>query len=272
MSGIPSLPYVVLKCHKPLLTSEILAQGHDSPDNAYQTNHTGALGSTVGSPTDPQTHTRTIHPKIHYIFDNDPLEAEILENVPKSRCITLDLDPKSGVVTNVESFLTGLQVMDVKLVSSSSTALSTSTPSSTVFSPSANAIEEATDAKGTTKDNSPSSFELGSKDLARAKVTASSSSIDKTGLGKSDEGVGTSSPSKSWTLMIDAVEVDDRNHESESELLEHSMISSMDTDLVPQDYISHCDALLQSFSARNALVQKVLQFSNSSQPQAPAES
>lgn len=37
---------------------------------------------------------------------------------------------------------------------------------------------------------------------------------------------------------------------SESELLEHSMISSMDTDLIPQDYISHCDALLQSFSAR----------------------
>ena len=39
---------------------------------------------------------------------------------------------------------------------------------------------------------------------------------------------------------------------SESELLEHSMISSMDTDLIPQDYISHCDALLQSFSARYA--------------------
>lgn len=225
MSGTPSLPYVVLKCHKPLLTSEILAQGHVPLDIAHQANHTGALGSTVGSPTDPQTHIRTIHPKIHYIFDNDPLEAEILEKVPKSRCITLDLDPKSGVVTNVESFLTGLQVMDVKLVSSSSAALSTSTPSSAVFPPSAIAIEEATDAKGTakgtTKASPPSSFELGSKDLVRAKVTASTSSIDKAGLGKSDEGVGTSSPGKNWTLMIDAVEVDDRNHER----YEHGSIS-----------------------------------------------
>ncbi|KAF9330854.1 cell division cycle- protein [Podila minutissima] len=249
MSGIPSLPYVVLKCHKPLLTSDILAQGHDSPDNAHQIKHT-STGPTAGSPTDPQTavHTRTIHPTIHYIFDNDPLEATILENVPKSRCITLDLDPKTGMVTNVESFLTGLQVMDVKLISLSST-LSTSTPSSTVFSPSANAIEEATGGRETTKAGSPSSVESGSKDLARAKVTASSSSTDK-GLGKIDEGVGTSSSGKNWTLTIDAVEVDDSNHESESELLEHSMISSMDTDLIPQDYISHCDALLQSFSAR----------------------
>lgn len=32
------------------------------------------------------------------------------------------------------------------------------------------------------------------------------------------------------------------------------MISSMDTDLIPQDYISHCDALLQSFNARYAIL------------------
>lgn len=211
MSGIPSLPYVVLKCHKPLLASDILSQSHDSPDNAHQTRHT-STGSAVGSPNlQTAVHTRTIHPMIHYIFDNDPLEAAILENVPKSRCITLDLDPKSGMVTNVESFLTELQVMEVKLVSTSS-AVSTSTPSSDIFSPSVNAIEEATDGRGTTKAGSPSYIESGSKDLARTKVTASSSSIDK-GLGKSDEGVGTASPSKNWTLMIDAVEVDDRNHE-----------------------------------------------------------
>ena len=37
---------------------------------------------------------------------------------------------------------------------------------------------------------------------------------------------------------------------SGSELLEGSIISSLDTDMMPEDYLTHCEALLKSFNAR----------------------
>ncbi|KAF8943966.1 hypothetical protein BGZ47_004809 [Haplosporangium gracile] len=68
--------------------------------------------------TSPSVQTRILHPQVHYIFENDPLETEILESIPKSQCITMDFDPRSGVIKNVESYLTQLQVIDVRLVQS----------------------------------------------------------------------------------------------------------------------------------------------------------
>ncbi|KAF9106722.1 hypothetical protein BGX27_009050 [Mortierella sp. AM989] len=67
---------------------------------------------------------------------------------------------------------------------------------------------------------------------------------------------------KDWTLVIEAVEVEERDPDSDSEILDQSMASSLDTDLMHEDYLPHCDALLKSFSARNLLVQKVIDYAS----------
>lgn len=67
---------------------------------------------------------------------------------------------------------------------------------------------------------------------------------------------------KDWGIVIEAVEAEEKTMETDSELLEQSMISSLDTDALPQDSLSYCEALLKSFSARNLLVKKVIDYND----------
>ncbi|KAF9958829.1 hypothetical protein BGZ72_010811 [Mortierella alpina] len=68
---------------------------------------------------------------------------------------------------------------------------------------------------------------------------------------------------KDWTLVINAVEVDGKELDSESELLEQSMLSSFDTDMGTEDSLAYSDALLKSFQTRNMLVRKVIDYTTS---------
>ncbi|KAG0340443.1 hypothetical protein BG004_006406, partial [Podila humilis] len=209
MSSIPSLPYVVLNCHKPLHASEILAEEHDSTmrEHSHQTRNESMAISAEGLTS---VRSRIVHPQIHYIFENDPLETELLESVPKSRCITLDLDPKTGVVSNVESFLTGLQVMDVKLVSTLSSA-----PSTSLFSPKQGTNDDAIGSAdiGQAGASSPPAYVDSTPQTDLGKVSTSNSSLEKPKTSSTEKDGGAGSSSRSWTLMIDAIEADDRNHE-----------------------------------------------------------
>ncbi|KAI1319206.1 hypothetical protein EDD11_004600 [Mortierella claussenii] len=393
MAAVPTLPFVLLKVHKPSSTSEILAADAAAAAAAASSSSTPATTGAPRSSTSylshsprPKTHpadveaaplspasgggtgallsldtsrttsgvsqtfpplgatsattapvapqlpsssiqSRTIHPQVHYIFENDPLESEILESIPKSRCITLDLDPKTGTIKNVESFLTSLQVMDVKLepfqitpgdgssgggggggVSNKPTAtVMSSFSSASTHSLGRNAVGgsnnslnntsriavQAMDA-GRVVDNSsvPALVALRRTHSSGASSVQSSMTISATRMARqpSDKSLvnhasgtaaaaaaaaaatadndsnhtdGTNSVgAKDWTLVIEAVEADDKDFESDSELLEQSMISSLDTDMMPDDYLSHCDALLKSFSARNHLVSKVIDYTS----------
>ncbi|OAQ36613.1 hypothetical protein K457DRAFT_131812 [Linnemannia elongata AG-77] len=299
------------------------------------------LSFPTNTPMSTTVQTRTLHPQVHYIFENDPLETEILESIPKSQCITMDFDPRSGVIKNVESYLTQLQVMDVRLVQSfgqevqqgqvqgvtlggSSSSLSPPFASATgtgvgtgggagteavSSSSSASSLKATTTTsgggggRGPADDNrthsitsppqpnpstsSPSSSSSGAPTsggtlLARTNSLSSSTlqSSFKTSRRSPDKGTrgdtsvsddkssssatttATTMATKDWTLVIDAVELDRRDQESDSQLLEQSMVSSLDTDSIPEDYILHCDALMKSFSARNLLLRKVIDYAN----------
>ncbi|KAG0070678.1 hypothetical protein BGZ90_012550 [Linnemannia elongata] len=296
---------------------------------------------STNTPMSTTVQTRTLHPQVHYIFENDPLETEILESIPKSQCITMNFDPRSGVIKNVESYLTQLQVMDVRLVQSfgqevqqgqvqgvtlggSSSSLSPPSASATgtgvgtgggagteavSSSSSASSLKATTTTsgggggRGPADDNrthsitsppqpnpstsSPSSSSSGAPTsggtlLARTNSLSSSTlqSSFKTSRRSTDKGTrgdtsvsddkssssatttATTMATKDWTLVIDAVELDRRDQESDSQLLEQSMVSSLDTDSIPEDYILHCDALMKSFSARNLLLRKVIDYAN----------
>ncbi|KAG0304074.1 hypothetical protein BGZ98_005951 [Dissophora globulifera] len=232
--------------------------------------------------------TRTLHPQVHYIFENDPLENEILESIPKSRCITLDLDPRSGVIKNVESFLTNLQVMDVKLVPFQA-ALTTPSLSSSINSlttaanPQQQQLDDgnkntgfSTQALGKAGLSGPSSLQnsISTSTAKMSRLPSDRNLTNQSGDGDSqsiksvkndDKAAAASTPTnvsgaKDWTLVIEAVEIDEGDQESDSELLEQSLISSLSTDMAPEEYLPHCDALLKSFTARNLLVQKVIDF------------
>ncbi|KAF9149048.1 hypothetical protein BG015_009186 [Linnemannia schmuckeri] len=189
--------------------------------------------------------TRTLHPHIHYIFESDPLETEILESIPKSQCITMDFDPRSGVVKNVESYLTQLQVMDVRLVQSfgqeGQGALGG--PSSSLSPPSAS-------ASGTGMGTGSGGVDAG---VGAVSTSSSASSLKATTTTTTGTGGGATTAtvaSKDWTLVIDAVELDRRDQES------------LDTDSIPEDYLLHCEAIMKSFSARNLLLRKVIDYAN----------
>ncbi|KAF9345628.1 hypothetical protein BGX26_002932 [Mortierella sp. AD094] len=228
------------------------------------------------------TQTRTIHPQVHYIFEDDPLESEILESIPKSRYITLDLDPRTGTIKNVESFLTNLQVMDVKLVPFQS-ALTTSSSTSSLNpltinvsgSGNINAIQiNDSDNSGSAGNLNPALGRVGSSGPSSLQSSMTvGGRLSERGLANQSGGGGESikndermptTPNaagpKDWTLVIEAVEVEEKEQDSDSELLDQSMISSLDTDTTPEDYLSHCDALLKSFNTRNLLVQKVIDY------------
>ncbi|KAF9998955.1 hypothetical protein BGZ79_007388 [Entomortierella chlamydospora] len=343
MAAVPTLPFVVLKAHKPCSASDIL----DAAAAAQSSNFSPSQGLTQASrsastdaaqppplstvvamngaptPISPSisrtesmnhipsmqrlrsdsntlrdsatasgslalaTKTRTIHPQVHYIFEDDPLESEILESIPKSRYITLDLDPRTGTIKNVESFLTNLQVMDVKLMPFQS-ALTTSSSTSSL-NPFTINVSGSGNINGVQTNDSESSGSAGNLNPASGKVGSSGPSslqssmtvstskmggrlserglANQSGAGgesvKNDERTSTAPNtvgSKDWTLVIDAVEVEEKDQDSDSELLDQSMISSLDTDALPDDYLSHCDALLKSFTTRNLLVQKVIDY------------
>ncbi|KAI7819184.1 hypothetical protein BC939DRAFT_461019 [Gamsiella multidivaricata] len=230
--------------------------------------------------------TRTLHPQVHYIFENDPLETEILESIPKSRCITLDLDPRSGSIKNVESFLMDLQVMDVKLVpfqaalatttistttiattsttTASSSSSSLNSPNTTLTTNNNNNNNNALIQQLTKNDGQSNPTPLGRPGHHRTDSSGASSlqssSIVTNPISTPGTGPGTVLGAKDWTLVIEAVEVDERDQDSDSELLDQSTVSSLDTDIMPDDYLSHCDALLKSFSARNFLIHKVIDY------------
>ncbi|KAK3838294.1 MAG: hypothetical protein JOS17DRAFT_729585 [Linnemannia elongata] len=321
-----------------------------TPTTATTATATSTSSGLPSAPTDlsfptntfiPATvQARTLHPQVHYIFENDPLETEILESVPKSQCITMDFDPRSGVIKNVESYLTQLQVMDVRLVQSfglegqqgqvqggtlggSSSSLSppfapasgpgTGTGSGTgagavSSSSSASSLKATPTASGggggLADDNRPHSITsppqqhpsasspsssssgaptVGGTLLARNNSLNSSTlqSSFKTSRRSTDKGnrgdasvsddkssssvtttTATTMATKDWTLVIDAVELDRKDQESDSQLLEQSMVSSLDTDSIPEDYLLHCEALMKSFSARNTLLRKVIDYAN----------
>ncbi|KAF9914538.1 hypothetical protein BX616_008099 [Lobosporangium transversale] len=424
MTAVPTLPFVLLKAHKPYSTSDIVAlnaaaatsapltsatmtatgrsssshslmdsrpvlrsasttDARASPGLGIEAAPTSSISSSTApatvKATDPSTdsnpisslssviQTRAIHPQVHYIFEDDPLESDILESIPKSRSITLDLDPKSGTISNVESFMTHLQIMDIKLVplqttltNATTTVMTTTTNAATSASsaslnslgviPSAGntdtgsegshnniahtqvfAMTDTTSSINNTNNGSPlaaaaaaalyrtdsygassnqSSMTMSSTKMARktserslmgqAGITlAPAASLTATARGNDIEddlkshrnddatlptailnasisvsAAGASSPSssirepiiKDWTLVIDVVEVDEEDHESDSEVLDQSMISSLDTDVIPGNYLSHCEALLKSFSARNLLVHKMIDFNDISPP------
>ncbi|KAF8940032.1 hypothetical protein BGZ58_007962 [Dissophora ornata] len=292
MTAVPTLPFVVLKAHKPwphsdnisttatsqvpnlALTASLPAAtsaglgtgaiassspmspnilrtgsiGH-MPSSPNPANISGSLGTSSPGPSIPSViQTRTLHPQVHYIFENDPLEHDILESIPKSRCITLDLDPRSGSIKNVESFLTDLQVMDVKLVLFQA-ALTTSSTSSSLNSLAANMTmnnnnnvsnsvqQQGNDGHGgggsnhTTamgKVTSPGASSLQfSATISTTRMTrhpSERSLVSQIGEGdsqsiksaKSEDKVPTptnSTGAKDWTLVIETVEVDERDQE-----------------------------------------------------------
>ncbi|GJJ70828.1 hypothetical protein EMPS_03178 [Entomortierella parvispora] len=327
MSSLPVLPFVVLRAHKPGTAEDILAQQGPLQSESMETPtfaitpssaSTTAKGSLRKSPTSLSTgeasggstkdtstgkastptifQTRTLHPQVHYLFENDPLEAEILDSIPKSRCITLDLDPRSGMISHVESYLAELQVMDVRWESLSLAQQLSPSPSLSSSSPHTEAVSTLADSTSSPSSvRTVSSVVMNSTSLSRrpsdrslkaplsSLFSESSGTSANTGGGSSSQdGKPTASPSRSpsgatlspgteeasggvnhkdLSLVIYAVEMDplDQQH-SDSELLETSMISSLDTESIPEDYLSHCDALLKSFSSRNALVKKVIDF------------
>ncbi|KAF9586156.1 hypothetical protein BGW38_009153 [Lunasporangiospora selenospora] len=314
--------------------------------------------------------TRTTHPQVHYLFENDPLEAEIMDSIPRSRCITLDLDPKTGAIKNVESFLPNLQVMDIRLEShmgstptqqfsspssmssppsssstptvstggstgavgsagTTSTSMRPKLPSRSGSSSSATDVPWATNTTGARPSSSSSSVALSRSNSLRNQTivgslsgdnsfgvrpgsTGSSSITSSTAMpatklsrrpsersgasnvgaaadrqeglhqsiGPRGDGGGKTAPeeraptvgagfSKDWTLVIDAVEVENDSESSDIDLLEQSNLSILDNEPIADDYIAQTEALLKSFSARNTLVRRVLDFPLSS-PSNPA--
>ncbi|KAF9200921.1 hypothetical protein BGZ49_008852 [Haplosporangium sp. Z 27] len=296
MAAVPTLPFVVVKAHKPYSASDILdtattttsppttltaitaaqssnfsnLQGQTVQANnpslptatgssssiSPNTSRTGSMNQIVSTqrhnsdsstprdsaPQLPQTyppsiHTRTIHPQVHYIFEDDPLESEILESIPKSRCITLDLDPRSGTIKNVESFLTNLQVMDIKLVpfqdaltTSSTSSLNSMANNATVqINESDIAAGGGNQNTGLTKVNSsgPSSLQLSmATSTSRTGGRLSEKGpANQSGGGESDiqksvknderspTVLNSAGPPKDWTLIIDAMEIEDKDQD-----------------------------------------------------------
>ncbi|KAF9290934.1 hypothetical protein BGZ68_005674 [Mortierella alpina] len=264
-----------------------------------------ALGGATSSPpaggnssssnsSGPSTlQIRTLHPQVHYIFENDPLETEILESVPKSQSITLDFDPRTGTIKNVESFLTHLQVMDVKLVPFQATlpALSTSSSATSLNSMMGGVNHNSVNVAGGDSQQQPhrsaTAPTLGRTNSSGASSINSSMTTSATKMtrrpserslgnhtgtgGEGDDktqaaaagGGGGGGAGKDWTLVINAVEVDGKDLDSESEMLEQSMLSSFDTDLGPEESLAYSDALLKTFQTRNMLVRKVIDYTTS---------
>ncbi|KAF9976220.1 hypothetical protein BGZ75_000287 [Mortierella antarctica] len=259
--------------------------------------------SSNSSSSAPSTlQVRTLHPQVHYIFENDPLETEILESVPKSRSITLDFDPRTGSIRNVESFLTDLQVMEVKLVPFQATlpALSTSSSSTSLNSimggihnsTSTNTVGgESQQQQQQQQHRSTTAPTLGRTNSSGASSIHSSMTTSATkmtrrpserslgnhagtggeGEDKTQAGVAAGGGAgKDWTLVINAVEVDGKDPDSESEMLEQSMLSSFDTDMGSEDSLVYSDALLKSFQTRSMLVRKVIDYTTSTSSAASA--
>ncbi|KAF9979369.1 hypothetical protein BGZ73_000063 [Actinomortierella ambigua] len=61
--------------------------------------------------------TRTIHPQVHYVFaDDDPHASNLLSQLPKERTISLHLDPATGRISEVDSFIPEFQIMSVRAI------------------------------------------------------------------------------------------------------------------------------------------------------------
>ncbi|CAO3573168.1 unnamed protein product [Mortierella alpina] len=255
----------------------------------------GGGGGNNSSNAASTIQVRTLHPQVHYIFENDPLENEILESVPKSRSITLDFDPRTGTIRNVESFLTHLQVMDVKFVPFQATlpSLSTSSSSTSLNSMVSGIHSQHHTAGGESQQQQQQQQQqhrnttaptLGRTNSSGASSINSSMTKSATkmtrrpserslgnpaGTGgevedKAQAGIaGGGGAGKDWTLVINAVEVDGKDLDSESEMLEQSMLSSFDTDMGSEDPLAYSDALLKSFQTRNMLVRKVIDYTTS---------
>ncbi|KAG0238350.1 hypothetical protein BGW42_005583 [Actinomortierella wolfii] len=89
-----------------------LAATSSSPSNADRM-------SSPSSPLPPLAaiQTRTIHPQVHYVFaDDDPQASSLLSQLPKQRTISLHLDPATGLITNVDSFIPEFQITSIQAV------------------------------------------------------------------------------------------------------------------------------------------------------------
>ncbi|KAF9561639.1 hypothetical protein EC968_005650 [Mortierella alpina] len=93
--------------------------------------------------------------------------------------------------------------------------------------------------------------------------TGGGESDDKTQAGVAGGGGSGGGTGKDWTLVINAVEVDGKDLDSESEMLEQSVLSSFETDMGSEDPLAYSDALLKSFQTRNMLVRKVIDYTAS---------
>ncbi|KAF9181210.1 hypothetical protein BGZ51_000587 [Haplosporangium sp. Z 767] len=276
-------------------TNNAPAQQAPRPSTLSRNNSTTATATaTTTTSAKPLESTaiqvRTLHPQVHYIFEDDPLEAEILGSIPRSRCITLDLDPRSGTVKNVESFVNHLQIMDVKLVPFQPAPPGSPSSSLSVNSFAGNNNSNDGQVGSTTTTTRPTVARTASSGSSSIHSVMSTSmklkrqlSENKPGnsadVGGSGSGGGINSEiegqdlrkthasstvtaAKDWTLVIEAVESDENQQQSDSALLEQSMVSSLDTEMTLENYLLRSEALLKSFCARNSLVQRVLEYSS----------
>lgn len=290
MAAVPTLPFVVLRAHRPCSVNDIINAQATEPQNASlpggsspsSLNHrappgsssldesrplattpagtgtstslitpdilrprsesmgggamniipgsTAAMATTLPIATllSSATHSWTIQPQVHYIFENDPLEMDILGSIPRSRCITLDLDPRSGSIKNVESFLPNLQVMDVKLVTSHAAASTSSSSMASLNTPIVNPVTQQTiDGQNAIHTGSGSSHPMtlgrtGSSEALQSSFTISTgtSRMVRGSSGRSllDHATDTDSQTikgmgKDWGLVIEAVQVEENGVE-----------------------------------------------------------
>lgn len=255
MAAAPTLPFVVLRAHKPYSVDDIVSAaeqdaslpGRSSPsltstntprsgtgNDVYSAHEIpGATGVTTPSPA---IHTRTIHPQVHYIFEDDPQEMDIMASIPRSRCITLDLDPRSGSITNVESFLPNLQVMDVKFVTSQAVMGTSSSSSASLNAPANSTASQAADGRSSTSvsntaigigSSGGNPMALGrtgsSEALPLQSSFTTSAAASRMVRGSSDRSLvnqtmdgdnqGAKGSTREWGLVVEAVEVEENSIE-----------------------------------------------------------
>ncbi|KAG0245232.1 hypothetical protein BGW41_002701 [Actinomortierella wolfii] len=150
-----------------------LAATSSSPSNAD-------LMSSSSSPLPPLAaiQTRTIHPQVHYVFaDDDPQASSLLSQLPKQRTISLHLDPTTGLITNVDSFIPEFQITSIQAVP----VPSPNTPSSAFQTSSSSASLStggATTAVNTTSPPSPAPIPTSTQTQGLSSSSHSSSSLN----------------------------------------------------------------------------------------------
>ncbi|KAG0268345.1 hypothetical protein DFQ27_006968 [Actinomortierella ambigua] len=105
--------------HEATLSSSV------SSDSSLTSSSPAAAGAAAAG----AIQTRTIHPQVHYVFaDDDPQASNLLSQLPKARTISLHLDPATGRISGVDSFIPEFQITNIRAIP----VPSPNTPSSTL--------------------------------------------------------------------------------------------------------------------------------------------